>query len=113
MLYLDRIGGFEGTDINKTSALKEFDVCNSWYFLSFSFTLQQNVCNRCQDLLIVSMNLSNIDILINGSDYRCIISLISKNEVISLMQNTDLTEKSGTLKNIKKLLSHIKMGKEI
>ena len=34
---------------------------------------------------------------IKGSDYRCIISLISKNEAINLMQNADLTEKSGAL----------------
>ena len=30
-------------------------------------------------------------------DYCCIISLINKNEAIILMQNPDLTEKSGTL----------------
>ena len=47
---------------------------------------------------MMSMNLRNIHILnIKGSDYRCIISLISKNEAIKLMQNADLTEKSGTL----------------
>ena len=46
----------------------------------------------------MSMNLSDIAILnIKGSDYHCIISLISKNEAISLMQNVDLTEKSRTL----------------
>ena len=40
------------------------------------------------------MNLSDIAILnIKGSDYCCIISLISKNEAINLMQNADLTEK--------------------
>ena len=44
------------------------------------------------------MNISDIAILnIKGSDYRCIIGLISKNEAINLMQNTDLTEKSRTL----------------
>ena len=44
------------------------------------------------------MNLNDIAILnIKGSDYRCIISLISKNEAINLMQNADLTKKSGTL----------------
>ena len=43
------------------------------------------------------MNLSDIAILnINGADYYCIISGIIKNEVINLMQNTDLTNKSGT-----------------
>ena len=47
---------------------------------------------------MMSMNLSDIAILnIKGSDYCCIISGISKNEVINLMQNTNLTEKSRSL----------------
>ena len=45
----------------------------------------------------MSINLTNIAVLnIKGSDYCCIISLISKNEAINLLQNADLTEKSGT-----------------
>ena len=45
------------------------------------------------------MNLSDIAILnIKGSFYRCIITGISKNEIINLLQNADLTGKSGTLK---------------
>ena len=97
MLYYDRTDVSEGIDVNKTSASKECDVCHYWYFLSHSFNFQPNVCNRCHDLLMMSINLSNIAILnIIGSDYRCI-SLISKNEAIKLLQNADLTEKSGTL----------------
>ena len=47
---------------------------------------------------MMSKNVSNIAILnIKGSDYRCIISLISKNEAINLLQNANLTEKSGTI----------------
>ena len=47
---------------------------------------------------MIFMNLSDIAILnIKGSEYRCIITLINKNEVIDLMQNADLTEKTGTL----------------
>ena len=65
-------------------------------FISFKF--QPNICNRCHDLLMMSMNLRDITILnIKGSDYRCVINLISKNEAINLMPNADLTEKSGTL----------------
>ena len=46
----------------------------------------------------MSVNLCDIAILnIKGSDYRCVISLISKNEAINLLQKADLTEKSGTL----------------
>ena len=44
---------------------------------------------------MMSVNLSGIAILnIKDSDYRCIISLISKNEAINVMQNADLTEKT-------------------
>ena len=46
----------------------------------------------------MSVNLSDIAILNNKvSDYRFIISLISKNEAINLLRNADLTEKSRTL----------------
>ena len=42
------------------------------------------------------MNFSAIAILnIKCSHYRCITSLISKNEAINLMQKADLTEVSG------------------
>ena len=95
MLYFDRIQVSEGVDINKTSTLKECDICHYWYFLNYSFKFQTNVCNRCLNLLMMFMNLSSIAILnIKGSDYRCIVSLISKNEDINLMQNADLTKKA-------------------
>ena len=64
-----------------------------WYFLNLSFKFQLNVCNRFHNLLMMSINLSDIAILnINGSDYHCIISLISKNKAIDLMENADLSE---------------------
>ena len=95
MIYFDRIDICEGTDVNKTSASKECDICYYWYFLNYSFKLQPNVCNRSHDLFMMSMNLSDIAILsIKGSDCRCIISLISKIEAINLMQNPDLNKKA-------------------
>ena len=48
------------------------------------------------------INLSNIAILkIKNTDYHCIISEIRKSEAIKLLQNIDLTEKSGTLQKSK------------
>ena len=87
MLYFNRIDASEEIDVNKTSASKEGDICHYWWFLNYSFKFQPNVSNRCHYLLVISMNLSNTSI----------ISLISKNEAINLMQNADLTEKSRTL----------------
>ena len=98
MLYYDRIDVSEGTDINKTSASKECNICHYWYFLNKWLKFQQYVCNRCHDLLMMSMKLSDICILnIKNAGYRCIINRISKSKAIKLLQNIDLTEKSGTL----------------
>ena len=95
MLYFDRIDVSEGIDVNKTRAPKESDICYYWYFLYYKFEPQPNACNKCHDLLMMSMNLSNIAILsIKGSDYHCISSFISNNEAINLIQNAALIEKS-------------------
>ena len=76
MLYFDRIDVSERIDINKTSESEECDM-------------------------MMSMKFSDIAISnIKGSDYCCIISGISKNDAINLMQNTDLTKKRRKLKDI-------------
>ena len=94
MLYYDRIEVSEGIDVSKTSASKECDVCHCWHILNCSFKFQPNCRNRCHDLLMLSLNLCDIPILnINGSDYCCIISLISKNEAINLFKNTAKSRK--------------------
>ena len=47
---------------------------------------------------MMPMNLSDVAILnIKSVDYRCNITVIYKIEAINLMQNTDLTKKSGKL----------------
>ena len=59
---------------------------------------QQFVCNRCHDLLMMSMNLSGIAVLkIKNADCCCIITGISKIEAIKLLHSIDLTGKCGTL----------------
>ena len=94
----DRTDVSEGTDVDKKRASEECDICHYWYFLNKGFKFQPSVCNECHDLLMMSMDLSDTAILnIKGSDYCCIISGISKNEAINIMQNLDLTKKSRTL----------------
>ena len=93
MICFDKTGVSEGIDVNKTSASKERDIFHLWYFLNYSFKFQPNVSNRCHNLSMMSINLSNIATLsIKSSDYCCIISLISKNKAVNLIQNADLTK---------------------
>ena len=49
-------------------------------------------------MMAINLRVILIAILnIKGSDYRCIVSLTSKNDTINLLQNADLTEKTETL----------------
>ena len=41
---------------------QECDVCHYCYFLNYSFKFQPNACNRCHDLLMMSIKLSDIAI---------------------------------------------------
>ena len=55
MLYFDRIDVSEGIGVNKTSASNECDICHYCYFLNKGLEFQTNVCNRCHDLLMTSI----------------------------------------------------------
>ena len=47
---------------------------------------------------MMSINLSDVaNLNFKGPDHRCIIGGISKSEAVKLMQNINLTKKSGTL----------------
>ena len=76
---------------NRKTASKECIVCYYWYFLDKRFKFQPDVCNRCHDILMVPMNLSDITPLNNyGVDCRCIINEISKNEAMGLSKNMQI-----------------------
>ena len=57
MLYYHRI------DVKKKKKIKECDICHYWCLLNKGFKFQPNVCNGCHDLVIMSMNLSDITLL--------------------------------------------------
>ena len=78
-LYYDRIDVSEVTDVNKTSKSKKRDICHYLHFLNKGFKFQQNVSNGCHDLLMISMDLSDIAILnIKSADYCVLIVELAK-----------------------------------
>ena len=77
---------------------KQCNVCHYWYFLDKRFKFQPDICNRCHNVLMMSMSFSDIAILNNNdADYLCTISRISKYKAVNLLQNIDLTKKNRTL----------------
>ena len=100
MLYYDRIDISKGIDINMRSESKSLIFVTIVFFLDKWFKFQMDLCSGCHDVLMMSINLSDIATLnVNDADYHCIISGISKIEAINLLQNIDLTQKKGN--NIK------------
>ena len=85
MLYYERIDISEGTDPTKSNNSKECMICHYWFF-NHGFKFQDSVCNGCHDLTMLSVNISDIAIIIvENVDYHCIICN-SKPEAINLLE---------------------------
>ena len=97
MLRYQKIAILEGIDINKTSASKECELCQYWFFKDIGFKFQEHVCNKCHDLLTIAYSLKDIVILnAKGATFRCILVGISKNEGLKRLNNS-VTNDRGVL----------------
>ena len=91
MLQYERIDISEEIDFDKSDKSKECMICHYWYFKDIGYKYEPYVCNRCHDLLMVVYNLKNFMILnIKGVDYRCYVFNMSKNDAITLLNNSAL-----------------------
>ena len=98
MLEYDRIDISTGTETDKTSASKECSICHYWYFLDKNFNYDPYLCNGYHDLMQKATSFKNVAIVsIKGNDYRFHFCYISKNDVITLMTNSNLNDKNGVL----------------
>ena len=65
-----------------------------YWFFNNGFEFQDSVCNGCHDLIMISVNISDIVVIpIKNVDYRCIMHKISKSEAISLLENSVLEDR--------------------
>ena len=62
MLQYEKIDVSKGIDSNKTSASKEWMLCDYWYFKVVGFKFEPHVCNKCHDVLMTAYELKNIAI---------------------------------------------------
>ena len=97
MLQYENIDVSEGIDVNKTSALKERELCHYWFFTDIGFKFEEHVSNRCHDLLTMAYSLNDIAILsAKGATFRCLLMSISKNEALK-KSNNSVTYDRGVL----------------
>ena len=101
MLEYDKIYISEGIDININKSddkSKECGICHYWYFLDINFSYQPYICNGCHDLMQKAMNFNDVAIVsVKVNDYRIHFWYMSKNDAISIMHNSNLIDKKGTL----------------
>ena len=89
MLRYQRIDASEVTDVNKTSASKECQLCHYWFFKDVEFIFEEHVCNGCHDLLTMACSLKNIAILsAKGATFKCLLMGTSKNEALKKINNS-------------------------
>ena len=79
----------ERIDVNKTSATKECGLCHYWFFKDIGFKFEEQVCNKCHDLLTIAYPLKDIAILnVIGATFRYILMTISKNKGLKRLNNS-------------------------
>ena len=98
VLEYDRIDISEGLDVNKMNASKECDICHYWYFRDIGFKYEPYLCNGCHDLMQKAMSFNDVAIVyVKGSAYRIHFGYMSKDDAISIMNNSNLVNKKGVL----------------
>ena len=99
MLEYDRIDLSEGTDRTKNKLVsRECSLCGFWYFIEQNFKYKKYLCNGCHDLMQKAMSFNNAAIVsVKDNDYRIHFWYMDKDDAISIMRNSNLMDKKGTL----------------
>ena len=98
MLEYHRIDISEGIDINKTYASKECKIFHYWHFKDIGFKYEPCLCNDCHGLVQKAISFDDVVILyVKGSAYRIPFWYMTKDDAISLMNNSNLIDKISVL----------------
>ena len=96
MLEYDRIDISEGIDVNKSSNSRECSLCHFWYFIDKNF--KKDLCNGCHDMSMKAVSIKSLAIVYSkGNAYRINFWYMSKDDAISIIHNSNLIDKKGTL----------------
>ena len=69
-------------------------ICHYLYFKDIGYKYEPYVCNGCHDLSMMVYHLNDFMILnIKDIDHRCYVFNISKNDAITLLNNSVLDNK--------------------
>ena len=85
----DKIDISQGIDIKKT---------NASYFKDIGFKHEPHLCNGCHGLMQQAVSLNDVAfVYVKGNAYRIHCWYMSKDDAISIMNNSSLIDKMGVL----------------
>ena len=94
MLQYERIDFSNGIDLKKLDKSMEYMICHNWYFKDIGYKYEPHVCNKCHDVSMMVYDLNDFMTLnIKGVDYRCYVFNMSKNDAVTLLNNSMLQNK--------------------
>ena len=94
MLEYDRIDISKGIDVNKKNISKNCDICHYWYFKDIGLKCEPYLCNGWHDLKQKAMSFNDVAIVyIKESTYWINFWYMSKDDAISIMNNSNLVDK--------------------
>ena len=98
MLEYDRIDILKGIDIDKTNASTECHICHQSYFKDIGFKYEPYLCNGCYGLMQKVINFNDVAIFyVKRNAYRIHFWYISKDDAISIMNNSNWIDKKSVL----------------
>ena len=98
MLEYDRIDVSEKIDINKANASKECKICHYQYFKYIDFKYEPNIGNGCHGLMQKAISFNDVAIVyVKGIAYTIHFQYMSKNDALSIMNNSNLVDKMEVL----------------
>ena len=75
--------------------IKQVHQKRYWYFLDKNFNYGPYLCNGCHDLMQKAVSFKNVVVAsIKGNDYRIHFWYKSKKDAISIMTNSNLSDKN-------------------
>ena len=95
---IDKIDISQGIDVNETTAWKEYNICHYWCFKDIGFKYEPYLCNGCHGLMQKAMSFNDAAIAyVKGNAYRIHFWYMSKDDAISMMNNSSSINKNDAL----------------
>ena len=105
MLFYNKTTELEGIDITEEADVvctnaessKQCGICHFYFFKNRNFNYQPNVCNECHGAALRAQSITDLKIITTTKGTFRVVSNISYDEIVCLLETSDLYEKFGYL----------------